>query len=216
MAKWGLLKKICFPCKCIDIRFLGKILAVLNGLYVYRIKISRGTKHPFLFALPSFLSPWTEVSRPPAGSAWRSGHGAENCGAHVPLTLSHSSGSVQLTPPTPSSGVSSVPSWRQSSCVSELSLPPPGALSSPHPSIFQSAPSLCGPLLSPHTGGGHHGDAGAEAASLPVASLGHLWARVRAGGPLVPAVSDPCGAGRPSARTTSCSQGPRVGCPLAR
>lgn len=101
-----------------------------------------------------------------------------------------------------------------SSCVSELSLPPPGTLSSPHPSIFQSAPNLCWPLLSPHTGGGHHGDAGAEAASLPVASLGHLWARVRAGGPLVPAVSDPCGARRPSAQTTSCSQGPRVGCPL--
>lgn len=39
-------------------------------------------------------------------------------------------------------------------------------------------------------GGGHHGDAGEEAASLPVASLWDLRVPVRAGGPLVPAVSD--------------------------
>ena len=39
-------------------------------------------------------------------------------------------------------------------------------------------------------GGGHHGDAGAEAASLPVASLWDLRVPVWAGGPLVPAVSD--------------------------
>ena len=42
----------------------------------------------------------------------------------------------------------------------------------------------------PPTGCSHHCDAGEEAAALPVASLRDLRAQVRAGGPLVPAVSD--------------------------
>ena len=46
---------------------------------------------------------------------------------------------------------------------------------------------LVSPLL---LGCGHHGDAGEEDASHPVATLWHLWVQVRAGGPLVPAVSD--------------------------
>lgn len=33
-------------------------------------------------------------------------------------------------------------------------------------------------LLSPHTGGGHHGYAGAEATPFSVASLRHLWTRL--------------------------------------
>ncbi|XP_072618737.1 transient receptor potential cation channel subfamily V member 5 isoform X2 [Vulpes vulpes] len=41
------------------------------------------------------------------------------------------------------------------------------------------------------SGGGHHGDAGAEAASLPVASLWDLRVPVWAGGPLVPASREP-------------------------
>lgn len=54
----------------------------------------------------------------------------------------------------------------------------------------------CGSFLSSFAtslllpGGGHHGDAGEEDASLPVASLWHLRVQVRAGGLLVPAVSD--------------------------
>lgn len=39
-------------------------------------------------------------------------------------------------------------------------------------------------------GRGHHGDVGAETASLPVASLWDLRVQVWAGGPLVPAVSN--------------------------
>lgn len=39
-------------------------------------------------------------------------------------------------------------------------------------------------------GRGHHSDAGEKDASLPVASLWHLWVQVRAGRPLVPTVSD--------------------------
>lgn len=86
-------------------RFLSRILAFLNGLYVCRVKISCGPEDPFLFALPSLLSPWSEVLQPPAGSAWLSGHRAESCWAHVPLTLSHRRGSTKLTsPPLPSSG----------------------------------------------------------------------------------------------------------------
>lgn len=77
------------------------MLAFLNGIYVGRVKISCGLEDPFLFALPSFLSPWSEFSQPPAGSVRMSGRRAENCGAHVPLTLSHRRGSTKLTPPLP-------------------------------------------------------------------------------------------------------------------
>lgn len=44
--------------------------------------------------------------------------------------------------------------------------------------------------LLPLLGCSHHGDAGEKDASSPVASLWHLWVQVRAGGPLVPEVSD--------------------------
>lgn len=58
-----------------------------------------------------------------------------------------------------------------------------------------SAPCLWfHPLLPPTpTGCSHHCDAREEAAALPVASLGDLRAQVRAGGPLVPTVSDSLG-----------------------
>lgn len=140
MAKWGLLRKICFPCKCIDIRFLSRMLAFINGLYVCRVKISCGPEDPFLFALPSFLSPWSEVSQTPAGTAWMSSHGAKNCRTCVPLTVSRRRGSAKRTPPPSCSlRVLLVPSWRPRApafptyCYAVLPLP--CTFSSPHPSL---------------------------------------------------------------------------------
>lgn len=69
----------------------------------------------------------------------------------------------------------------------------------PLPGVLSTLPVVCtpslvssssAPPLPPPTGCSHHCDAGEEAAALPVASLRDLRAQVRAGGPLVPAVSD--------------------------
>lgn len=52
---------------------------------------------------------------------------------------------------------------------------------------------FCHPHPPTPIGCSHHCDAREEAAALPVASLRDLWAQVRAGGPLVPTVSDSMG-----------------------
>ena len=100
------------------------------------------------------------------GSEW---WGSQQRGA------SHEQGGGRWLSPIPEQTPSSLPGL-------PLSVAP--GSSQPHGSFWVLPPSL---LL----GRGHHGDAGEEDASHPVAALWHLWVQVRAGGPLVPAVSGP-------------------------
>ena len=144
-----------------------------------------------LFALPTFLilrarSPhplqdWPGLDARSLGEAsWGS----------RPITLSCRKGVTKLTPLTSAQGYGLLWETMSFPAIATLwSLCPESSL------LFQwSALHLWFHPLLPHpcppTGCSHHCDAGEEAAALPVASLRDLRAQVRAGGPLVPAVSD--------------------------
>lgn len=180
MAKWGLLRKIFFfPGKCTDIRCLSSMFAFKMAY------ISIGSKYPVsLLCSPSHCS-WSKVTN------HQHQHGAKSLGIElwgIELWGSYPINKADITilslrvlfvPRKPEFLSFPAAVELSSLCLASSLIP------TLHLSLHPASPYFPCPRMQVVAT-----TAGAEVASLPMASLRDLWGRLWTGGTLVPQVSD--------------------------